>query len=111
MNVSRRSLLGGAAASSVPLTAIRAEEPKLRIGVLTDLSGPYRETTGQTSVICARQAVEDFRAAGGRFDVEVISADHRNDPSRGALIARAWLDKAEIDVIADVPNSGVALAV
>jgi branched-chain amino acid transport system substrate-binding protein len=111
MNVSRRSFLGGAAASSLPLTALRGEEPKLKIGVLTDLSGPYRETTGQTSVICARQAVEDFRAAGGRIDVEVISADHRNDPSRGALIARAWLDKADIDVIADVPNSGVALAV
>jgi branched-chain amino acid transport system substrate-binding protein len=111
MKVSRRTFLGGAAASSLPVTAVHAEEPKLKVGVLTDLSGPYRETTGQTSVICARQAVEDFRAAGGRLDVEVISADHRNDPSRGTLIARAWLDKADIDVIADVPNSGVALAV
>src|SRR5437762_14391017 len=111
MNVSRRIILGAAAASSLPWVGLRAEEPKIKIGVLTDLSGPYRETTGQTSVICARQAVEDFRASGGKLDVEVISADHRNDPGRGALIARAWCDRAEVDVIADVPNSGVALAV
>jgi branched-chain amino acid transport system substrate-binding protein len=111
MKVSRRAVLGGVAAASLPLPSLRAEEPKLKIGVLTDLSGPYRETTGQTSVICAQQAVEDFRAGGGRLDVEVVSADHRNDPSRGALISRAWLDKAAVDVIADVPNSGVALAV
>ena len=111
MNVSRRTVLGAAAAASLPCVGLRAEEPKIKIGVLTDLSGPYRETTGQTSVICARQAVEDFRASGGKLDVEIISADHRNDPARGALIARAWCDRAEVDAIADVPNSGVALAV
>lgn len=111
MNVSRRTVLGAAAATSLPCVGLRAEEPKIKIGVLTDLSGPYRETTGQTSVICARQAVEDFRASGGKLDVEIISADHRNDPARGALIARAWCDRAEVDAIADVPNSGVALAV
>jgi branched-chain amino acid transport system substrate-binding protein len=111
MSVSRRALLGGAAAAGLPLPGLRAEEPKIRIGVLTDLSGPYRETTGPTSVICARQAVEDFRAAGGRLDVEIISADHRNDRNRGVLIARAWIDRADVDAIADVPNSGVALAV
>jgi branched-chain amino acid transport system substrate-binding protein len=111
MKVCRRALLGGAVAASLPLARARSEEPKIRIGVMTDLSGPYRETTGQTSVICARQAIEDYRSQGGNLDAEIVSADHRNDPKRGVLIARAWLDRADVDVIAGVPNSAVALAV
>src|SRR5574337_1147696 len=113
MIVSRRAVLGGAAAAAaaLPLRKARAERAKVKIGVLTDLSGAYRETAGQTSVICAKQAIDDYAAAGGKLDVELISADHRNDPHRGVLIARAWYDKADVDMIVDLPNSSVALAV
>jgi branched-chain amino acid transport system substrate-binding protein len=43
--------------------------------------------------------------------VEIVSADHQNKPDVGSSIARQWLDVDKVDVIVDVPNSGVALAV
>jgi len=112
MKLSRRGLLGTAAAlSTVPLIRARAQEkPVLRIGVLTDLSGTYRDNTGPTSVACVRQAVEEFNAASHGFTVEVQEADHQNKPDVASTIARQWFDQG-VDAIADVPTSSVALAV
>ncbi len=107
MRLPRRALI--AAAAALPLVSARAQRPKIRIGVLNDQSGPYRDTTGATSVLCTRQAVLDFGDHG--FDVEVIAADHRNKPDVGATIARQWIDNDGVDVVADVPTSSVALAV
>ncbi|HUB14253.1 MAG TPA: ABC transporter substrate-binding protein [Acetobacteraceae bacterium] len=112
MTMSRRSLLGtAAAASSVPLIRpARAQAPVLKIGVLNDLSGPYRDTGGVTSVICARQAIAEYAAANG-LNVEVISADHQNKPDLAVSITRQWFDRDGVDVLMDVPTSSVALAV
>jgi branched-chain amino acid transport system substrate-binding protein len=108
----RRTFLGVAGSVALaPWILARANPPKIRIGVLTDLSGIYRDSMGPTSVICTRQALLDFRAAGGSLDAEVLSADHQNKPDIGAAIARAWIDNDGVDVIADLPNSAVALAV
>ena len=112
--LSRRSLLGAAAAaplSAVPLARARAQKPKIVIGVLTDLSGPYRDTTGATSVACVKQALLDLDVAGRGIDVQVLTADHQNKADIGAGIARSWIDNDGVDAIADVPNSSVALAV
>ena len=112
MELSRRGLIGAtAAAATLPAAPARAQRPKIRIGVLTDLSGPYRDTTGITSVACTNQALVDFGVSGKGLDVEVISADHQNKPDVGATIARQWFDTEGVDVVADVPNSAVALAV
>jgi branched-chain amino acid transport system substrate-binding protein len=108
MQLSRRRLLAAAPAAAVARTARAAARLIVRIGVLNDQSGPYRDTTGMTSVICARQAVQDFGDHG--FDVEILFADHQNKPDIGAGIARKWIDNDGVDMIADVPNSSVALA-
>ena len=87
MKVTRRTLLR-AAGAAIPFAAApaRAESKNvIRIGVLTDMSGPYRDVTGPTSVACARQAVEDF--AGQGFAVEILVGDHQNKPDIGATIA------------------------
>jgi branched-chain amino acid transport system substrate-binding protein len=113
MTISRRALLGtAAAASSLPLLrpARAASGPTLKIGVLNDLSGPYMNTGGTTSVICAKQAVEEFAAQNG-LNVEVISADHQNKPDLAVSICRQWFDRDGVDVLMDVPTSSVALAV
>ncbi|WP_241771237.1 ABC transporter substrate-binding protein, partial [Acidisphaera rubrifaciens] len=86
-----------------------ADMPTIRIGVLNDMSGPYRDTGGPVSVMCARLAVEEFKAQG--FKVEVLSGDHQNKPDVGASIARQWIDRDGVDMIVDVPTSSVALAV
>ncbi len=111
MPITRRTVLGAAAAPLVlPVTA-RAQRPVIKIGVLTDLSGPLRDIAGPTSVACTRQAVEDFGTAARGFDVEVVMADHQNKADIGAGIARTWYDRDGVDMITDVPNSSVALAV
>jgi len=82
----------------------------LRIGVLNDMSSVYADFQGPGSVIAAQMAVEDFNKQSQR-KVEVISGDHQNKPDIGAGIARRWLDVEGVDVIVDLPNSAVALAV
>ena len=83
----------------------------IKIGVLNDQSSLYADLAGQGSVIAARMAVEDFGAAKKGMKVEIVSADHQNKADVGSAIARQWYDVDKVDVIFDVPNSGVALAV
>lgn len=94
-------------------TAARAEIPGnlVRIGVLSDMSGPFSDQVGAGSVAAAKLAAQDFAAEGSGLTVEIISADHQNKPDIGAGIAREWLDKDNVAAIVDLPNSGVALAV
>ena len=112
MRISRRGLIGTAA--SLPLLSARpgrAQGAKpLRIGILTDLSGPYQDLAGPTAVKAAQQALEDFGVPGKGFSVEVLQADHQNKPDIGAGIARQWFDSG-VNAIFEVANSGVALAV
>jgi branched-chain amino acid transport system substrate-binding protein len=107
----RRTLIGGAAALAVaPMSRPRAQgRVKLTIGVLTDLSGTYRDNTGPTSLAATQLAVEEMKPHLD-CDVEVISADHQNKPDVAASIARQWFDNG-VEVAADVPTSSVALAV
>ncbi|HVJ24601.1 MAG TPA: ABC transporter substrate-binding protein, partial [Burkholderiales bacterium] len=83
----------------------------IKIGVLNDQSSLYADLAGQGSVVAARMAVEDFGAAKKGMKVEIISADHQNKADLGSQVARQWYDVDKVDVIVDVPNSGVALAV
>jgi branched-chain amino acid transport system substrate-binding protein len=83
----------------------------IKIGVMNDQSSLYADLAGQGSVLAARMAVEDFGAAKKGMKVEIISADHQNKADLGSQIARQWYDVDKVDLIADVPNSGVALAV
>ncbi len=83
----------------------------IKIGVLNDQSSLYADLSGQGSVLAARMAVEDFGAAAKGMKVEVVFADHQNKADVGSNIARQWLDVDKVDVIVDVPNSAVALAV
>ena len=100
--------LGLAAAS--PMTGARAQAANtIRLGVLTDMSGPFRDISGPTSVVAARTAVQDFGNRG--FNVEVLVADHQNRPDVGVSLVRQWIDRDGVDAVLDVPSSGVALAV
>ena len=81
-----RSIIGltlSALVWAVPASA----QTQIKIGVLTDMSGPYSDSTGNGSVVAARLAVEDFEPQEHGMTVEVISADHQNKPDIGAAIA------------------------
>ena len=85
----------------------------VKVGVLNDQSSLYADATGQGSVVAARLALEDFMTANpnSKLKVEIIFADHQNKPDIGANIARQWIEREGVDMILDVPNSSVALAV
>jgi branched-chain amino acid transport system substrate-binding protein len=85
----------------------------VKVGVLNDQSSLYADVTGQGSVVAARMALEDYMKANpnSKLKVEIIFADHQNKPDIGANLARQWYDRDGVDMILDVPNSAVALAV
>lgn len=88
-----------------------AQQISVKAGILNDRSGLYADLSGEGSVIAARMAVEDFKAADKGIKVEIVSADHQNKPDVGSTIARTWYDQDGVDIILDVPTSSVALAV
>jgi branched-chain amino acid transport system substrate-binding protein len=92
-------------------SATKAAERVLKIGVLSDMGSLYADGAGPGSVAAAKLAVEDFNPAAKGMRIEVLAADHQNKPDIGASIANRWFDAEDVNVIVDVPNSAVALAV
>jgi len=103
----------GLAALAVALSynLASAQQINVKVGVLTDMSSLYADDTGPGSVAAARLAAQDFMKDHPNVKVEVVSADHQNKADVGTQIANQWYDVDHVDMIADVPNSGVALAV
>jgi branched-chain amino acid transport system substrate-binding protein len=83
----------------------------IKIGVLSDMSSLYADIGGPGSVAAAKLAVADFQKDHPNVKVEIVSGDHQNKPDIGTNIANQWFDVDKVDLIIDVPNSGVALAV
>jgi branched-chain amino acid transport system substrate-binding protein len=83
----------------------------IKIGVLTDMSGLYSDTSGAGSVVAAKMAVQDFDATTKGMKVEIVSADHQNKADLGSTIARSWFDVNKVDVVVAGGSSAVALAV
>ncbi|MGS0742671.1 ABC transporter substrate-binding protein [Glaciimonas sp. GG7] len=90
-----------------------AQAPDIyKVGILTDMSGPYSSMGGPGSVVAAKMAIEDcMKAECKGMKIELLSADHQNKADIGASKAREWLDRDHVDAIADLTNSSVALAV
>jgi branched-chain amino acid transport system substrate-binding protein len=97
----------GLAAPGWSQTALKS----VKIGILTDQSGPFADQTGPGSVTAARMAAEDFAPEAGDLKVEIIAGDHQNKPDIGAALARRWVDEDGVAAIGDLPNSAVGLAV
>ena len=111
-DLDRRTLLKAAALPALgglPFRSARAQAANtIKLGLPVDLSGMYRDVTGQTSIAAARQAIQDFGQRG--INVELVYADHQNKPDVGVNIARQWFDRDGVDCLVDVATSSVALA-
>ncbi|MBC7185126.1 MAG: ABC transporter substrate-binding protein, partial [Marinobacter sp.] len=110
----KQGLAGAVAMATLamPLTAsAELTDGKLKIGVLSDMSGVYKALEGPGAVVAAKMAIEDFGGSVLGQPVEVISADHQNKPDIGASTAREWIDAKEVDMITALDNSSVALSV
>lgn len=94
------------------LDAGAQDDDVYKIGILTDMSGPYSAMGGPGSVVAAKMAVEDcLKAECKGMKIDILSADHQNKADIGASKAREWIDRDKVDAIADLTNSSVALAV
>jgi len=111
MTLKLKTLVAAAALALAGTAQAQISGNVVKIGVLNDQSGLYADLGGQGSVLAAKMAVEDFKAKDKGLNVEVIFADHQNKPDVATQIANKWIDSEGVDVILDVPNSGVALAV
>src|SRR6516164_8470914 len=107
-----RKALGLAAFAAVlACGAANAQQVNVKIGVLSDMSSLYADIGGPGSVAAAKMAIADFTKDNPNVKVEMIAGDHQNKPDIGSQIANQWYDVDKADMIIDVPNSGVALAV
>src|SRR5215217_4368433 len=99
-------------AAAAPGAALaQASDDVVKFGVLTDLTGPYADFAGPGSIVAARMAAEDHGGRALGRPVEIVGGDHQNKPDVGGALARRWVDTDRVDMVIDMPNSAVALAV
>ncbi len=106
-----RIALAAAVMSLATLAQGQVSGNTVKIGVLTDMSGVLSDLSGAGSVTAVRMAVEDF---GGKVlgnPIEVVQAEHQSKPDLASSLAREWIDQQGVDMITDLTNSAVALAV
>ena len=112
--LSRRVLIG--ALSAAPLARpgiIRAQSSSrpVRIGLLSDMSGPYRDVGGLGNKVATELAIQDFGGSVLDRPIEVMQADDQDKPDVSTTIARQWIDDTGVDVLADGAASSSGLAV
>lgn len=83
----------------------------VKIGILTDMSGPYSDNLGPGAVLATQMAIDDFGGKVLGAPVSLVVADHQNKADIGATKAREWMDRGEVDVVTEMVSSSVALAV
>ena len=103
--------LAGFGFAGVDSAKAQFSDNKIKIGVLDDFSGQYCVGDCMSPVKAVKLAIDDFGGKIGNAPIEVIYADHQNKPDVGVSIANRWFDTEQVDVIVDVVNSAVALAV
>lgn len=101
-----------AAMTNAPVHAQDAiSDGVVKIGVLTDLSGAYAGNVGPGSVLASQLAIEEFGGKVRGKPIELVTSDHLNKADVAASRAREWIDRNQVDVITELGNSAVALAV
>jgi branched-chain amino acid transport system substrate-binding protein len=111
MFIKRLLLSAAALALSAGMAHAQYSDNKVKIGVLTDLSGTYSDLAGQGSVEAAKMAVEDFGGKVNGVPIEVVSADHQNKADIASSIARKWYENEGVDSIFDLVTTAAAVAV
>ncbi len=110
--ITRRTLLSALTVAPVAAPAVlRAQSNPIKIGIISDMSGPFRDSGGPGNKVATELAIED---AGGTVlgrPIQILQADCQNNPDVAASIAREWIDRAGIDVVADGGPSSAALVV
>jgi branched-chain amino acid transport system substrate-binding protein len=108
--IARRAVLAGIPTSVLVGSSMAATQP-VRIGLLSDMSGPYRDTGGPGSRIAAELAVQDFGGSVLGRPIEVLQVDDQNKADLAGALARDWIDNKGVDVLADGAGTSAGLAI
>ena len=111
----KQSLLSAVVMAALAVAPVQAQDKisggVVKIGVLTDLSGLYMGNVGPGSVLATKLAIEEFGGKVAGKPIELVVADHLNKADVAAARAREWIDRDGVDVVTELGNSAVALAV
>ncbi len=105
------AVAAGLALAGPAYAQTKISDDVVKIGVLTDMSGQFSHEAGDGSVTAVKMAVEDFGGTILGKQIEVIVADHQNRNEVAIAKAREWYDVGKVDMIANLINSSIALAV
>jgi branched-chain amino acid transport system substrate-binding protein len=100
-----------ALALAIAAGSAQAQQISVKIGVMSDMSSLYADLAGPGSTAAAKLAIADFIKNNPNVKVDLVSADHQNKADVGSGVVNKWFDAENVDMVIDVPNSGVALAV
>jgi branched-chain amino acid transport system substrate-binding protein len=98
------------AAGSMPARA-QISDNVVRIGVLNDQSSVYADTSGLGSAAAAELAAAALKNTVAGARVEIVTADHQNKVDLGSTLAQRMYDNDKVDVVVDIANSAISLAV
>jgi branched-chain amino acid transport system substrate-binding protein len=107
----RKLLSLAAVGAAVACAPAQAQQISVKIGVMSDMSSLYADLAGPGSTAAAKLAIADFIKNNPNVKVDLVSADHQNKADVGSGVVNKWFDAENVDMVIDVPNSGVALAV
>ena len=113
-NISRRAAVGALVTAPIAMPAIlRAQglSKPVRIGLLSDMGGPYRDVGGPGNRVAVEMAVADFGGSVLDRPIEVMQGDDQNKPDVAASLAREWVDNQGVNVLADGAASSSGLAI
>jgi branched-chain amino acid transport system substrate-binding protein len=112
--ITRRAALGGLAAAPLAMPGLlraQSTSKSVKIGLLSDMSGPYRDVGGPGNKVAAELAIADFGGTVLGRPIEVMQADNQDKPDVAAALAREWIDNQGVDVLADGSASSSGLAI
>lgn len=105
------ALAAGLALAGPAYAQTKISDDVVKIGVMTDMSGQFSHESGDGSVTAVKMAVEDFGGTVLGKPIEVVVTDHQNRNEVAIAKAREWYDVGKVDMIANLINSSIALAV
>ncbi len=110
----RRVVMGAVAAAPLATPGIlRAQSSSrpVKIGMLSDMGGPYRDVGGPGNRVAVEMAVQDFGGSVLDRPIEILQADDQNKPDVSTSLAREWIDTQGVDVLMDGAASSAGLAI
>lgn len=108
-----KTLAAGVSALALLASAAAAEisDGKVKIGILTDMSGTYSDVAGPGTAVAAQMAIDEFGGQVAGAPIELVTADHQNKADIAANTAREWGDTGQVDAFAELVTTSVAMAV